>query len=75
MNVAQTTKPIVTADPRQQAIAANWPSVNALAAPLVRELILQAKSLRLGVERLANAAASWSMAALPVAADWKRAFA
>ena len=44
----------VTADPRQQAIAANWPSVNALAAPLVRELILQAKSLRLGVERLAN---------------------
>ena len=53
MNVAET-KPIVTADPRQQAIAANWPSVNALAAPLVRELILQATGLRLGVERLDN---------------------
>ena len=47
-------KPTVTADPRQQAIAANWPSVNALAAPLVHELILQAKTLRLGVERMDN---------------------
>jgi hypothetical protein len=47
-------KTMVAVDPRQQAIAANWPSVNALAAPLVHELILQAKSLRLGVERLVN---------------------
>jgi methenyltetrahydromethanopterin cyclohydrolase len=51
---ATETKAAVTTDPRQQAIAANWPSVNALAAPLVHELILQAKSLRLGVERLVN---------------------
>ncbi|MEO8157332.1 MAG: methenyltetrahydromethanopterin cyclohydrolase [Betaproteobacteria bacterium] len=35
-------------------MAANWPSVNALAAPLVHDLILQAQSLRLGVERLDN---------------------
>ena len=53
MNGAET-KPAAIAHPRQQAIAANWPSVNALAAPLVRELILQAKALRLNVERLAN---------------------
>ena len=51
---ATDTKSTMTADPRQQAIATNWPSVNALAAPLVRELILQAKNLRLGVERLEN---------------------
>jgi methenyltetrahydromethanopterin cyclohydrolase len=51
---AAEAKTTVAADPRQQAIAANWPSVNALAAPLVRELILQEKSLRLGVERLNN---------------------
>ena len=30
------------------------PSVNALAAPLAHDLILQAKTLRLGVERLVN---------------------
>ncbi len=54
MNAKETKAEAVAADPRQQAIAANWPSVNALAAPLVRELILQAKSLRLGVERLNN---------------------
>jgi methenyltetrahydromethanopterin cyclohydrolase len=48
------TKPTVIAHPRQQAIAADWPSVNAWAAPMVRELILQAKVLRLGVERLDN---------------------
>ena len=42
------------ADPIQQAIAANWPSVNALAAPLVGALIGDAASLRLGIERLAN---------------------
>jgi methenyltetrahydromethanopterin cyclohydrolase len=53
MNAKETKAPI-TVDPRQQAIAANWPSVNALAAPLVHDLILQAKSLRLGVERLDN---------------------
>lgn len=53
MKVAET-KTTVAADPRQQVIAANWPSVNALAAPLVRELIMQAKNLRLGVERLEN---------------------
>ncbi len=54
MKVAETKATVVAADPRQQAIAANWPSVNALAAPLVRDLILQAKSLRLGVERMDN---------------------
>ena len=53
MNVAET-RTTAAADPRQQAIAANWPSVNAVAAPLVRELILQAKRLRLGVDRLDN---------------------
>lgn len=44
----------IAADPRQQAIAAHWPSVNALAAPLVAALIADASKLRLGVERLAN---------------------
>ena len=39
-------------DPRQAAIGAHWPSVNAAAAPLVRELVRQAGSLRLGVERM-----------------------
>ena len=53
MNAKQNSDAIVV-DPRQQAIAGNWPSVNALAAPLVRDLILQAKSLRLGVQRLDN---------------------
>ncbi len=53
MNV-NDTKAAVAADPRQQAIAANWPSVNALAAPLVRELIGQAAALRLNVEKLDN---------------------
>src|SRR4051812_24739319 len=51
---AKENKSAVVVDPRQQAIAANWPSVNALAAPLVRDLILQAKNLRLGVQRLDN---------------------
>jgi methenyltetrahydromethanopterin cyclohydrolase len=51
---AQDAKAVITADPAQQAIAANWPSVNALVAPLVHELILEAKSLRLGVERMNN---------------------
>lgn len=54
MNAKETKAAAVAVDPRQKAIAADWPSVNALAAPLVRELILQAKSLRLGVERLGN---------------------
>lgn len=39
-------------DPRQALIGANWPSVNAAAAPLVRELVQHAKSLRLGMERM-----------------------
>jgi methenyltetrahydromethanopterin cyclohydrolase len=51
---AKETKPAIHADPRQQAISANWPSVNAQSALLVRDLILQAKNLRLGVERLNN---------------------
>jgi methenyltetrahydromethanopterin cyclohydrolase len=51
---AKESNAAIAVDPRQQLIAANWPSVNALAAPLVRDLILQAKSLRLGVERLQN---------------------
>jgi methenyltetrahydromethanopterin cyclohydrolase len=51
---AETGKAKLDVDPRQQAIASNWPGVNALAAPLVQELIAQAKSLRLGVERLDN---------------------
>jgi methenyltetrahydromethanopterin cyclohydrolase len=53
MNAKESSAALVV-DPRQQLIAANWPSVNALAAPLVRDLILHAKSLRLGVERLQN---------------------
>jgi methenyltetrahydromethanopterin cyclohydrolase len=53
MNAKQNNDAMAV-DPRQQAIASNWPSVNALAAPLVRDLILQAKSLRLGVQRLDN---------------------
>src|SRR3954463_11668106 len=51
---AKANNDAVIVDPRQQAISANWPSVNALAAPLVRDLIVQAKSLRLGVQRLDN---------------------
>ena len=51
---AQDTKVAIVADPRQQAIAANWPSVNALATPLVHKLILHAKELHLGVERMDN---------------------
>src|SRR3954462_5586722 len=54
MNAKEDNDAVVAVDPRQQAIAANWPSVNALAAPLVRDLIVQAKSLRLGVQRLDN---------------------
>ena len=54
MNAKQTNAAAVAVDPRQQAIAANWPSVNTLAAPLVHELIMQAKNLRVGVERLDN---------------------
>src|SRR3954465_4387015 len=53
MNAKENNDAVVV-DPRQQAISANWPSVNALAAPLVRDLIVQAKSLRLGVQRLDN---------------------
>jgi methenyltetrahydromethanopterin cyclohydrolase len=45
------------ADLKQQAIAARWPSVNALAAPLVAELLRDAASLRLGVDRLSNGCA------------------
>ena len=50
MNETRTS----AADPIQQTIAAKWPSVNALAAPLVAALIGDAPSLRLGIERLAN---------------------
>lgn len=42
------------AAPAQQAIAAAWPSVNALAAPLVEALVGDAKTLRLGVRHLEN---------------------
>jgi methenyltetrahydromethanopterin cyclohydrolase len=51
VNETQTS---TAADPNQQAIAANWPSVNALAAPMVVALIGDAAGLRLGIERLAN---------------------
>jgi methenyltetrahydromethanopterin cyclohydrolase len=54
MNAKDTKGAAVAADPRQQAISANWPSVNTLCAPLVRDLVLQSKSLRLGVTRLDN---------------------
>ncbi|MFN0316899.1 MAG: methenyltetrahydromethanopterin cyclohydrolase [Burkholderiales bacterium] len=40
----------------QQAIAAQWPSVNALAAPLVEALTRDARVLRLGIDRLSNGA-------------------
>ena len=48
------TRTATAADPTQQTIAAKWPSINALAAPLVAALIGDAASLRLGIERLAN---------------------
>ena len=48
------TRIATAADPTQQTIAAKWPSINALAAPLVAALIGDAASLRLGIERLAN---------------------
>lgn len=41
-------------DPRQAALAAGWPSVNALAAPLTAALLVDARRLRLGVERMDN---------------------
>ena len=41
-------------DPEQKALAAQWPSVNALAAPLVRALKADAQSLRLAIQRLPN---------------------
>jgi methenyltetrahydromethanopterin cyclohydrolase len=41
----------------QQAIARQWPGVNALAAPLVDALMSDAKALRLGVDHLNNGAA------------------
>jgi methenyltetrahydromethanopterin cyclohydrolase len=41
-------------DPEQNALAAQWPSVNALAAPLVRALKADAQSLRLAIQRLPN---------------------
>ena len=41
----------IVVDPAQQALAANWPSVNALVAGLVRDLVLDAPALRLGIER------------------------
>jgi len=53
MSAAEPSR-LVAADPRQQAIAAHWPSVNALAAPLVAALLSDAPGLRLGIERLAN---------------------
>ncbi|MGH6628888.1 MAG: methenyltetrahydromethanopterin cyclohydrolase, partial [Burkholderiales bacterium] len=40
--------------PQQQAIAQRWPGVNALAAPLVNQLLRDAKALRLHAEKLAN---------------------
>jgi methenyltetrahydromethanopterin cyclohydrolase len=49
-----TPRPKPAPDPKQGEIAARWPSVNALAAPLVGALVRDAASLRLGVERLAN---------------------
>ena len=48
------TRTSAAADPIQQTIAAKWPSVNALAAPLIAALIGDASSLQLGIERLAN---------------------
>jgi len=54
MNANESKAAAVSVDPRQQAIAAYWPSVNTLVAPLVHELIMRAKSLRVSVERLHN---------------------
>ncbi len=42
--------------PEQQSIAIHWPSVNALAAPLVTALKADAQALRIGVERIGNGA-------------------
>jgi methenyltetrahydromethanopterin cyclohydrolase len=52
MSSAET--PAKPPTPEQQALAAQWPSVNALAAPLVRALKGDAQSLRLSPQRLAN---------------------
>jgi len=46
-----------TPDPEQQAIAARWPSVSALAAPLLEALERDTQSLRLGLDRLPNGCA------------------
>ncbi len=51
---AKETRATISASPAQQALAANWPSVNALVAPLVRELVLHAKALRINVGRMDN---------------------
>ncbi len=51
---AAESKAAIVANPAQQALASKWPSVNALAAPLVRELVASAAELRLGVDRLDN---------------------
>lgn len=49
-----STHPSHPSAAQMQAIAARWPSVNALAAPLLDALLRDAISLRLGVERLSN---------------------
>ena len=52
MSSSETPTKSPTAE--QQAVAAQWPSVNALTAPLVRALKADAKSLRLAIQRQPN---------------------
>ena len=44
----------MTTDPSTSPLGRGWPSVNALAAPLVTRLIQEAQRLRLGIERMDN---------------------
>ena len=52
--MSSSETPTQSPDPEQKALAAQWPSVNALAAPLVRALKADAQSLRLATQRLPN---------------------
>jgi methenyltetrahydromethanopterin cyclohydrolase len=52
--MSSTETPAKPPTPEQRALAAQWPSVNALAAPLVRALKADAQSLRVALLRLAN---------------------
>jgi hypothetical protein len=52
--MSSSETPAKSPTPEQKALAAQWPSVSALAAPLVRALKADAQSLRLASQRLPN---------------------